>query len=151
MKIFVVLPAYNEEKQIGNVIRSLKKNSYKNIVVVDDGSSDKTSSISRKEGAVVVRNIMNMGVGGASVAGIEYAFRIGADIVVTLDSDGQHDVKDIKKVIMPLLNNSADVVSGSRMFNPKGMPLIRKVGNFGLSFITFILFGIWSTDSQSGF
>jgi len=146
----IIMPAYNEQKVIANVIRGLKSEGYKDIIVVDDGSEDKTAQMAMKAGAKVYRHPINRGLGGALGTGIEAALDLGAGIIVTFDSDGQHDPKDIKKLIAPIKNNRVDAVIGSRLINPKGMPLHRKVGNFGLNVITYMLFGVWTTDSQSG-
>ena len=144
------MPAYNEEKVIGKVIDGLKKEGYSEIIVVDDGSADSTSAVARKRGAKVYRHPLNRGLGGALGTGIAAA-REYADVIVTFDSDGQHDPKEIAKLIRPIEKGRADVVIGSRMKNPKGMPFIRRVGNTGFNIITYILFGVWTTDSQSGF
>jgi glycosyltransferase involved in cell wall biosynthesis len=151
MKIFVVIPAYNEAKTIGRVISDLKKQNYKNILVVDDGSKDETSNIAKRAGAMTIRHPINQGAGAATITGFDYAIIHGAEVIVTLDADGQHDVKDVEKVLRPVLEKRADIVIGSRLINPDGMPVIRRVGNKGLNYITYLLFGVWTTDSQSGF
>jgi glycosyltransferase involved in cell wall biosynthesis len=150
MKTVIVMPAYNEAKVIGRVIKGLYREGYKDIVVVDDGSSDKTGDIARQHGADVYRHAINRGLGGALGTGIEAAKQKSADIIVTFDSDGQHNPKDIKKVIQPIIQGRADAVIGSRLLRPKGMPWIRRIGNMGLNVITWMLFGVWTTDSQSG-
>ncbi|MFW6383492.1 MAG: glycosyltransferase family 2 protein, partial [Nanoarchaeota archaeon] len=121
------------------------------IIVVDDGSSDKTASKARKAGAEVIEHKKNKGVGRATRTGFSHAISKNADIIVTFDSDGQHCADDIKKVIRPIINKKADVVIGTRLKSPKGMPLIRVIGNFALNVITYLLFFVWTTDSQSGF
>ncbi|MEM4267912.1 MAG: glycosyltransferase family 2 protein [Candidatus Woesearchaeota archaeon] len=148
--VWVVVPAYNEEKTIAQVIDGLRREGYKNIIVVDDGSKDRTEKIARSKGVVVLSHILNRGLGGALGTGIFAALEKGADIIVTFDADGQHEPKDIKRIIKPIIENKADVVIGSRLINPKGMPLIRRLGNWGFNFITYFLFGVWTTDSQSG-
>ena len=150
MKIFIVMPAYNEEKIIAKVIHGLKKHKFQNIIVIDDGSEDNTSKIAKQEGVIVYRHPINRGLGGALGTGIKAGILEDADIIVTFDSDGQHDPKDINRVIAPIVKGKAQVVIGSRLINPKGMPWIRRIGNFGLNIITYVLFGIWTTDSQSG-
>lgn len=150
MKLFVVIPAYNEESTIAKVIKDVKKRGYRNIVVVDDGSSDKTYRLAKSQNVTVLRHILNRGLGGALGTGIRYALEKGADIIVTFDADGQHDPGDIARLVAPVKNKKADVVIGSRMLKPEGMPLLRKIGNYGLNFITRSLFGVWTTDSQSG-
>ena len=149
--VVIVMPAFNEEKVITEVIGSVKKKGFNDIIVVDDGSSDKTSSKAKKAGAQVITLKKNKGVGNATRKGIKYALSTKADVIVTFDSDGQHCADDIKKVTSPIINKEVDVVIGTRLKNPKGMPLIRIIGNFGLNLITYLLFFVWTTDSQSGF
>ncbi len=148
-KVLVVLPAFNEGKVIADVIKSIKKEGYKDILVIDDCSKDNTSQIAKKEGAIVLRHVINRGAGAATYTGITYAKKNNYDYVVLIDSDGQHDPKDIKKLMKK--TNKFDVVIGSRMFNSKGMPVSRKILNFGGSLITAFFFGIYVRDSQSGF
>lgn len=118
--------------------------------MVDDGSYDQTGEIARSKGAVVVRHLINRGLGGALGTGIEAALYWGADVVVTFDADGQHSPDDINKVIQPVLMDRADVVIGSRMLEAGGMPWARRVANRLANFITWVLLGIQTTDSQSG-
>jgi glycosyltransferase involved in cell wall biosynthesis len=154
MKLAIVIPAYNEAATIGEVIRQMRAVDLpgieKEIIVVDDGSSDKTAEISRLEGAVVMRHLVNRGLGGALGTAIEAALRRGADVIVTCDADGQHSSQDIVNLIGPLLNHQADVVIGSRMFDAGGMPWTRRMSNRMANMITSILFRITTTDSQSG-
>jgi len=156
-KLCVVLPAFNEEAVIGQVLTSVKKELENlpgwqaQLVVVDDGSHDRTGQVARKAGAIVLRHVLNRGLGGAISTGMGYAKKINANILVTIDSDGQHDPEDIKKVIGPILEGRADVVIGSRLFDRKKMPLDRLIISWGGSILTFFLFRIWTTDSQSGF
>src|SRR3989344_7649026 len=93
-KIFVVIPAYNEEDSIGRVIDGLKKEGYKNIIVVDDGSKDSTYGIANSKNIHVYRHNINRGLGGALGTGIEAANRMNAEVVVTFDADGQHLPED---------------------------------------------------------
>lgn len=117
MNIFFVIPAFNEEKSIVNVIRDLKNNNYNNIIVVDDGSKDKTYELASNEKVIVLRHIINRGQGAALKTGICYALRNYADVIVTFDADGQHDVNDIKRLIDPILSKRADVTLGSRFLD----------------------------------
>lgn len=149
--VTIVMPALNEEKVISDVISSVKEKGFKDIIVVDDGSRDKTASKAKKAGAEVISLKKNKGVGKATKKGIEHALSKKAEIIVTFDSDGQHSAADIEKVIKPIVNKEVDVVIGTRLKNPKGMPLVRIIGNFGLNVITYLLFFVWTTDSQSGF
>lgn len=149
MKIIAVIPAYNEEKTIGNVVR--KTTGFADeVLVVDDGSADKTQEIARNYGAKVLNLRINRGLGSAIRTGIKAALARGADIIITLDADGQHNPEDIKKIIEPILKNEADVAIGTRM-KEKGMPTKRRMANLTANFVTFLLFGIWAKDSQSGF
>jgi len=146
-KILVAMPAYNEAKRIAPVIRALRKEGYSDILVVDDCSKDDTAHIAKKEGAIVVRHKFNLGAGGATRTCIKEAELRGYDRCVLIDSDGQHAPSDIAR----LLKHHEDVIIGSRMIDPKGMPLMRKLLNFGGSIYTFLLFGIYVQDTQSGF
>lgn len=150
--VFVAIPAYNEEKVIQEVILEVKNAGYKNIVVVDDGSADATHEKSKELlGKKAIRHKINRGKGAATKTGIEAAKLLGAEIIVTMDGDGQHDPKDIEKLIEPIRNGQCEVVLGSRLQNPEGMPWYKiwqnKIGNL----ITWFLYGLWVSDSQSGF
>ncbi|XRO74669.1 glycosyltransferase family 2 protein [Methanocaldococcus sp. 28A] len=150
--IFIVIPAFNEEKMIGETLRNLKREGYKNIIVVDDGSMDKTSEIAKKENVIVCKHILNRGLGGALGTGIKCALLYKPKIIVTFDADGQHHPKDVEKVVKPILEGY-DFVVGSRMMDKnelKNMPLVKRIGNFGLNFITYLMGGYFVTDSQSG-
>lgn len=149
-KIFMVMPAFNEEKMVGKVVGKVIASGYKNVIVVDDGSLDRTSEVAKKAGAKVIRHPLNRGLGGALGTGIAASLELGADIILTFDSDGQHAVEDIPRMVKPIIDGRCDAVIGTRLKNPKGMPLIRRIGNWGFNFITYILFGVWTTDSQSG-
>ncbi len=143
------MPAFNEERTIGAVILKLKPH-VEQIIVIDDGSRDKTRQTAIQNGARVYRHPINRGLGGALSTGIKAALLNGADIMITLDADGQHDPEEIPKLIKPILDNEADVVIGSRFLVRQPMPLFRRMGIPFFNLITFLLFGIWSTDSQSG-
>jgi len=152
MKTIIVIPAYNEAEVIQSVIREIKSAGYENIVVVDDGSADDTRARAAELiGKNALRHKLNRGKGGATKTGIEAAKILGADIIVTVDGDGQHDPKDIQKLIAPILENKADVVLGTRLIDPTGMPLHKIIANHIGNFFTWYLFGLWVTDSQSGF
>jgi glycosyltransferase involved in cell wall biosynthesis len=151
-KIYIVIPAYNEERVITDVIKEIKLAGYKNIIVIDDGSSDKTLEIAQKIPEIVVlHHKINRGKGAATKTGIEAAKILGADIIVTMDGDGQHDPEDIKKLIDPIADGQCDVVLGSRLKNAKGMPFYKIIQNHFGNIVTWYLFGLYVTDSQSGF
>ena len=138
MKIFVVVPAYNEEKTIAKVIEDLMKMGLE-IVVVDDGSNDDTyniveSIIKEKKHGLLCKHLLNRGLGAALRTGIEAALMEDPDVIVTFDADGQHDPQDILNVSRPIINGEADVVIGKRNF--KEMPSSKKFGNQVMNFIT---------------
>ncbi len=155
-KVAIIIPAYNEEKTIGSVVTELQK-TLKNqsfdfeIIVVDDGSKDKTYPIAIKSGSTVIKHIMNSGQGAATTTGLSYAAANNFDVAATLDADGQHDPNDILNGINIMLKNTGfDLLIGSRMLEIKDMPRSKVLGNQGLSFFTYLLFGVKTTDSQSG-
>ncbi|MFC1727907.1 glycosyltransferase family 2 protein [Nanoarchaeota archaeon] len=152
MKIFVIIPACNEEKSIGKVIDDLKKHGHKEIIVVNDLSTDKTEEVSLKKGAVVLNHIINRGQGAALRTGNEYALRHGADIIVHFDADGQMLVEDIPDMLKPLIKKEADITIGSRFLGKKSnMPfskkIILRIGKLWLK----LVYGVVLTDSQCGF
>ncbi len=149
MKVIALIPAYNEEATIAEVLVKTKP-FVDGIIVVNDGSTDRTAQIAQGQGAIVVSHVINRGLGAAIGTGFAAAKKLGADVVVTLDADGQHDANEIAKFV-EAIEAGADVVIGSRMLTKSGMPLHRRVANIIGNFVTLILFGAWVTDSQSGF
>ena len=154
-KICIIIPAYNESAVIGSVIKSLmkelKKTKYStSVVVVNDGSQDDTSIVARTCGVYVIDHILNSGAGAATATGLSYAEQNGFDVAATMDADGQHAAEDVIRGIDEILRRGDDLLIGSRLINKKGMSKAKIIGNKGLSVITYILFGIHSTDSQSG-
>ncbi|MCZ3367490.1 MULTISPECIES: glycosyltransferase family 2 protein [Methanobacterium] len=149
-KITAILPAYNEELCISSVILCSKKYVDK-VIVVDDGSTDNTAKIAKLAGAQVISHFSNKGKGAALKTGFEAAKE--SEIIVTLDSDGQHNPKEIPKLITPIINGEADIVNGSRYINgnKKDTPSYRRIGQSILDKITNLGSGLNSTDSQSGF
>jgi glycosyltransferase involved in cell wall biosynthesis len=151
-KTFIVIPAYNEATVIQDVIREIQKEGYENIIVVDDGSQDQTFQKAQEiPGIHVFRHKINRGKGAATKTGIEAAKLLGAEIIVTLDGDGQHDPQDIQKLIQPILEKECEVVLGTRLINPQGMPWYKRIHNRIANVLVWYLFGLWVTDSQSGF
>lgn len=150
-KVCIVVPAYNEERVLQSVLKSIKNQGFRNIIVVDDGSTDRTYEIAKKSGVVVLRNVINRGLGCSLSIGITAALKLGADIIVTCDADGQHNPRDIKRLIAPILKKQADVVIGSRVFKREDTPIMRIVVNKISNLVTYLLFGIYCTDTQSGF
>lgn len=122
------------------------------IILIDDGSNDKTSEIANYLGATVLHHTQNMGVGAAMRTGTNYAKKVKPDLVVSLDGDGQHKPSDIPKIIQPILSGQADFVLGSRFLQgDPPMPLIKLAGNKLLSLLVSILTNVRVTDAQSGF
>ena len=154
-RVCIVIPSYNEATVIGDVIRQTgaafsKAGIDHQIVIVNDGSKDDTSQIARKAGVVVIDHVLNSGAGGATSTGLSYANQNNFDIAITMDADGQHDPEDAIRGIEVLNTSHADLVIGSRLINSEGMSKVKVLGNLGLSVITYTLFGVKTTDSQSG-
>lgn len=151
MITIAAMPAFNEENHIAKTIIGCRKYVDK-VVVVDDGSSDATAEIAESLGAIVVKHPGNKGYGAALQTIFNTAREMNADRMVIIDSDGQHDPKEIPKLLEPL-NNGADIVIGSRFVNGNGknVPKYRKAGMKVLDAATNIAGGIKVSDSQSGF
>lgn len=154
-KTCVVIPAYNEERVIRsvveNVIKEFSKSPYDvDIVVVNDGSRDNTMTEAKRGGAIVIDHILNSGAGGATATGLSYANQMGYDMAATMDADGQHLPSDVIRGLDIMQKGDIDLLIGSRLIDSKGMSKVKVLGNRGLSTVTFLLFGINTTDSQSG-
>lgn len=154
-RLCVIVPAYNEARVLREVIKHARnvfdKSSYAiDIVVVNDGSKDETSSEATKGGAIVINHIINSGAGSATATGLSFAMQSNYDAAATMDADGQHAPGDVIKGFKMLFKNHDDLLIGSRLIDSRGMSRVKVIGNWGLSFITYLLFGINSTDSQSG-
>lgn len=148
--VYIIIPAYNEGKVIGQVLTDIKKQGFKNIIVVDDGSSDSTYQDAKKSGAVVLRHFINRGKGAAVKTGLEAAKVLKAEYIITMDGDGQHESKDLN-LIFNELKSGYDVVLGSRFLKQNKMPLPNRVFNYVANILTYFFYGIQVTDSQSGF
>ena len=151
MKIFVVIPAYNEEKTIERVIDSLILEGYKNIVVVDDGSKDQTYNIAKSKGVTVLKHIINRGQGAALQTGTIYSLIKGAEIIVHFDADGQHKAEEIEDLIIPIRRGIVEVSLGSRFLKKNKTPFIRKVILKGAILIIWTFYGLKLTDAHNGF
>jgi len=146
------IPAYNEEKTIAKVILLARKH-VDQVIVCDDGSTDLTGQIAQGLGAVVVRHRRNLGYGAAIRSLFEQAESLKADVMITLDADGQHDPEDIPKLLKPIEKNEADIVIGSRFLEKtrNEMPMYRRVG---VKLLTKMSNGALKdkiSDAQSGF
>jgi glycosyltransferase involved in cell wall biosynthesis len=157
LKILIVIPAYNEEECIVDVLDRIQRvDPSLDIVVIDDSSTDKTAQLVREHGSKVIHLPANMGIGGAVQTGFIYAVREGYDIVVQQDGDGQHDPAYIKDVIAPILRGEADCVVGSRYTKEDPdidykTPFFRKVGMVFSAFLLKMASGKLIRDTTSGF
>ena len=149
MKIITIIPAYNEEKAIKDVLSGVQN--YSDVVVVDDGSSDQTSSLGQETGVVVLKHPNNKGKGAAIKTGLKYAMEKDYDLIVHLDGDGQHDPRCIPQLVQGMDN--VDLRIGSRFLGtaPQNMPLQRRLSNGITTRLMRYLTGYPITDSQCGF
>lgn len=142
----IIIPAYNEEKHIGTVVRKAKQHG--TVIVVNDGSKDNTSSVAKKAGAIVLEHCVNLGKGNALKTGCDYAYRERFKNIVVMDADGQHLPKDIPRFLEAL--KKVDIVYGSREHSGTD-PLAMRLGNKFFTLFTRVLFGVRVEDTQSGF
>ena len=149
--IAIVIPCYNESEVIRSVIREIRIVCDHQIIIIDDGSRDNTLENIQQEEVLFLRHKINRGKGAAIKTGVAAANLLEADVVVTMDGDGQHDPKDIENLVTPILNGEVDVVLGSRKLQSGEMPMMKVVANTIGNFFTWLFYGIWVSDSQSGF
>lgn len=152
-KILVIIPAYNEEKSVGNVIRKIKYCFDADIVVIDDGSADSTSDKASSEGAKVIRLPFNLGIGGAMQTGYLYANENNYDVAVQVDADGQHDPAYLKTLVAPLLEEKCDMAIGSRYVKESSYKssVSRRMGMVFFSWLVYLLTASRINDTTSGF
>jgi len=149
-KILAAIPAYNEEIAIGTVV--LRCRAYADeVLVVDDGSDDRTADVARLAQATVYTKAINAGKGAAVQWALEYAKTHGFDALVLLDGDGQHDPADIPQLLEPILKDEADLVIGTRERVTSQIPMYRRIGQRALDYLTAAGSRDAVTDSQSGF
>ena len=146
--VWAIIPAYNEADRIKTVIEKTK-NHVKNIVVVDDGSSDNTYETAKQQEIIVLKHIVNMGKGTALKTGCDFAVKKQAKILIALDADGQHNPDEIPNFINAIKQGS-DVVFGYRQMTKK-MPIILRLGNNFINLITKLVYGINMKDTQGGY
>jgi glycosyltransferase involved in cell wall biosynthesis len=147
--LVAVIPCFNEEEHIASVIIRAQEH-VDRVVVCDDGSTDMTSQVAERLGAIVVRHDSNLGKGVALADSLHVAKELGATVTITLDGDGQHNPAEIPALVEPILQGKADVVSGARV-KGDGMPGHRKIGNNVLNDLTNRASNGTLADSQSGF
>lgn len=155
MKILLIIPAYNEEKNLPSLLKdifSLEDNRI-NVLVVNDCSTDQTSYICSQIGVSTINLPCNLGIGGAVQTGYKYALINGYDVAIQVDGDGQHKPEYLRMLIEPLLNSEADMVIGSRYLKKKGFQssFIRRIGISYFSKLLLILTSQKITDPTSGF
>ncbi len=148
--ICALIPAYNEEKNIGNLVRGLLPG-IKNVVVVDDGSTDRTARRAKESGAVVLRHQPCQGKGAALKTGYDYCLSQGFDAILNLDGDGQHDWREIEKFFKIAAETRAGIIIGNRMGDIKNMPRLRLLTNRVTSGIISFLVKQKIEDSQCGY
>ncbi len=147
---WIVIPAFNEGSVIGDTVRAVVTR-YPRIVVVDDGSSDDTWLLAQEAGAAVLRHPINLGQGAALQTGIVYALKCGAELIVTFDGDGQHQVEDVDDMIDTLLRTGSDVALGSRFLGSTvGLPWKRRIMLKGAVIFTWLTTGLKLTDAHNG-
>jgi glycosyltransferase involved in cell wall biosynthesis len=151
IKVIAAIPAYNEAKHIANTVYDTKRYADK-VIVVDDGSIDNTGRLAKEAGARVVVHKANRGYGGAVQTCLATAMQLKADIVVTLDGDGQHAPSDIDNIIAPIRRQEADIVVGSRFLNDHNkIPFYRKAGICVITWLYNVGSAVRVSDAQSGF
>ena len=152
--IWIVIPVYNEKGDIMKFINEISKLKVcEKFVIVDDGSSQLSfhglTGESRTD-TIILSHIINRGVGAATFTGIQYALNNGAEYVITMDGDGQHAPSDLPKMI-EAVQSSADIVLGSRYLNRENMPLYKKLYNLIANVLTYFMYGLYISDTQSGY
>jgi glycosyltransferase involved in cell wall biosynthesis len=153
MRYLIIIPALNEEVAIGTVIDTTKQDvSFADILVVNDGSTDKTSTIVRGKRAMLINHPFNLGYGAALQTGFRFAQRKGYDFVITMDADGQHVPSSVQNLIETMREKNADVVIGSRFLEERfKVGITKKIGIWLFSFIGKMYTGTKITDPTSGF
>jgi glycosyltransferase involved in cell wall biosynthesis len=158
MKLGIIVFAFNEEESIAGVLdripASIEEIDDRDVIVVDDGSTDRTRAVALAKGAHVVSHTRNRGLGAAFATGIDAALRAGADVIVSLDGDGQHPPEAIADLIAPLLAGEADFATATRFSDPRflpHMPVLNRLGNWLVARITGVACGRPFTDASCGF
>ncbi|MDQ6671606.1 MAG: glycosyltransferase family 2 protein [Chloroflexota bacterium] len=149
--VVVAIPAYNEDRFIGSLVLKLRARGHR-VLVVDDGSTDTTAELAEAAGATVVRHPTNLGKTAAVETAFDHARRMGADVLVLIDGDSQHDPADVHSLAEPILNGDADMVVGSRFAGRRSViPRWRVAGQHALTMATNIGSGLHMSDTESGY
>lgn len=147
MKTAIIIPCYNEEKHIGELIKKLKKYKHK-IIVIDDGSSDNTYEIAQKNKVDVLKHIVNFGKGAAVKTACDYAIQKKFDNIILMDGDGQNRSEDIPRILDTL--KTSELVITYRVYD-KNMPFVMYFGNRFINWLSALINGKKIKDTQSGF
>jgi len=154
-QLAIVIPAFNEAKMILKIVADARKLYPKAmVIVVDDCSWDETAELAKGAGAVVISHIFNIGYGSAIHTGLTYALKAGAEMVVTMDADGQHDIAEVKKLLDAVRTGLADVALGSRFLPGSGsyrVAFVRRVGMWLFAQLTSLLAKQRISDPTTGF
>lgn len=148
--IFIIIPAFNEEKAIVGVLSTLLNSNYQNIVVVDDCSRDNTYKVSSQFPVYLLRHSINRGQGAALKTGIDFSLKKGADFIVTFDSDGQHRIEDLSAVLAPVVSKEVEIALGSRFMKNTKVPFFRKILLKGSIIVMFLFYRIKMSDVHNG-
>jgi glycosyltransferase involved in cell wall biosynthesis len=154
LRRIAIVPAFNEEANVGRVIDELRAfDPGLDIVVISDGSLDRTAAVAAEHGAHVIRLPFNLGIGGAVQTGFRYASEEGYDLVVRVDGDGQHDASQLSQVLDPVLADEADIVVGSRFAGDSAYrsSATRRIGIRVLAWVVSVIARQRVTDPTSGF
>ena len=149
-KFCVIIPAFREEKRVGDVVRKVLKY-LPDVIVVDDGSPDKTIEAAEKAGATVLKHVVNKGKGVALNTGFAYARDHGFDIVIVMDADGQHEPEEVPKFIEAYIRTGIPVLVGNRMGDRAHMPFVRRMTNMFMSWLLSREMKQYVPDTQCGF
>ena len=150
LKTCILIPAYNEEKRVGAVVREVLEYC-PHVIVVDDGSPDDTDKVAAEAGAIVLEHVHNQGKGAALQTGFDYARAHGYDLAITLDADGQHAPSDIPAFLQAYERTHSPVLVGNRMGDVAAMPRLRRFVNRFMSDLLSRVMGQHVPDSQCGF
>lgn len=149
-RICVIIPAFNEERHIGNVVTDVRRH-LGDVIVVDDGSTDRTAEIARVAGAIVIRKQPNAGKGAALNTGFDHARTHGYEALITMDADGQHLPDEIPNFVEAYNRTHIPVLLGNRMADTAAMPRVRRLTNQVMSGLLSRVMGIYIPDTQCGF